>query len=261
MHRLTGFRPQDLLNVMVVGVGGTGSQLISVLVQLHQALLQLGGAGLNVQAFDPGVVSLSNTVRQRYAASDIGASKAITLITRVNYSVGTSWQAHPRILTAADLTREVHVLFSCVDTRQARREIAGLLRSARVHYWIDCGNEAHTGQVLLGQPGCRLSRSRAQPRLKTPAETHRKHLGGNDDDVASCSALESLGRQDLLVNTRVATEAADLLWQLLRYGQTRRVGSYLNLKDGLTVAVPAPVPHPDRRFRSAQPPALIRDPA
>ena len=47
-------------------------------------------------------------------------------------------------------------MITCVDTPKARREVHEVLwgptRMNNVAYWLDCGNLATVGQVVLGQP-------------------------------------------------------------------------------------------------------------
>ena len=81
------------LMVAVVGVGGTGSEIISNLTHLHLALKALGYDGLHVVAFDPDRVSEANVVRQRYALADVGLYKTEVLIHRVNLTYAVRWEA------------------------------------------------------------------------------------------------------------------------------------------------------------------------
>ena len=79
------------LHVAVAGVGGTGSEVISGLINLHHALVAFGYGGIRVSAFDPDTVSPANIVRQRYTQADLGRAKATTLINRVNLASGFDW--------------------------------------------------------------------------------------------------------------------------------------------------------------------------
>src|SRR5450755_1622594 len=88
-----GFLSAKPLMVAVVGVGGTGSELTSKLINLHLALTAKGYGGLNVVAFDPATVSPANIVRQRYTQADIGRPKATVLVNRINFAYSLEWDA------------------------------------------------------------------------------------------------------------------------------------------------------------------------
>ena len=100
MHHHLKFDPFQLIRVHVVGAGGTGSHLVTLLTEVHKGVVALGGKGLDVIVFDPDTVSYANTVRQNYGAQEIGRNKAVTLLTRVNLACGLTWTAVPTLYPA-----------------------------------------------------------------------------------------------------------------------------------------------------------------
>src|ERR1039457_5234490 len=82
-------------SVVLIGCGGTGSQVLSGLARLHLSLIALGHPGLDVHAYDPDTVSNSNVGRQLFAQSDVGLNKASVLVNRLNMYYGLSWKATP----------------------------------------------------------------------------------------------------------------------------------------------------------------------
>ena len=71
-----------------VGAGGTGSQMMVKLVNLHKAMIALGHPhGLRVKVVDPDVVSHANIGRQNFYPGDVGSFKADVLVTRANLSL------------------------------------------------------------------------------------------------------------------------------------------------------------------------------
>lgn len=52
----------------------------------------------------------------------------------------------------------------------------------------------------------------------------------NDNDEPSCSQVEALKKQDLFVNTALAINGGELLWQLLSDGMIEYRGVFLNIK-------------------------------
>jgi len=231
------------LTVAVVGVGGTGSEVVSNLIHLHLGMQALGHGGLHVVAFDPDVVTQANIVRQRYTPADIGRSKSETLINRCNFAYALGWQAVPERFDSGYARRGWDVVISCVDTRKARKQIHGYAHSGfgPFKFWMDCGNDRTTGQVILGTP-----RGKKQPLkngLPCATDIHPELMDTTrrDDTSPSCSAIEALKRQDLMVNKMVATLAVDLLWRLFRDRQIESHGRYFDLERGTTAALPIPV--------------------
>ena len=77
------------IDIVMVGAGGTGSNVFDALVQLHHGLLAVGHpAGLKVTLYDDDVVDLPNIGRQRFVHADLGHNKAVTLINRYNLAYG-----------------------------------------------------------------------------------------------------------------------------------------------------------------------------
>lgn len=215
------------LGVLVVGAGGTGSAVLASLAQIAVALPQLGHPGLDVTVMDDDTVSASNVGRQLFTLADIGRPKAAVLVNRINLAYGLSWSARTCRLTDDEDGREV-VMLGCVDSRKARAVMAR--RHAAKwddNWWIDCGNTASSGQVILG------ARRNNEVDLPSVADLLPEAVDENadvGDDAPSCSMAEALSRQDLLVNRFMADAATNLLWQLLRYGQVDSHGAFIDVR-------------------------------
>lgn len=264
------FQPQSdrVVRLAVVGIGGTGSELLSHLTRLHNAQQARGSGGLHVAAFDPDTVSLANIVRQRYFASDIGRSKAVTLIERINTTCALNWEAQSRRLTKSDLRAGTFdIVISCVDSRRSRNDLRAMLdRTVNIYgeqrpparVWIDCGNTQYSGQVVLGTPGSSTLSARSR-RTAVPC-VHELHPEIVDQcldvlDPPSCSALEALTHQGLMVNAMTATIAVDLLDELLTTGTVVQHARYFDLRNGTLAgrATPgAPSPRPRREGAPAR---------
>lgn len=226
MHAVT-FSAFDPVRVTLIGIGGTGSFLLTHLLRIDQGVRALGGAGLHVQAFDPDAVSQTNLTRQNFAPSDIGRNKAVVLVERCNLYAGLSWDAHPRRVQPKDFQGQ-HLVISCVDSGQSRREIHEAMTQATrpPQYWLDCGNEARTGQVVLGQPGLNKG-------LPTIIEIDPRAMEGEDDDSPSCSAVEALTRQHPFINPEVALRAAQIIGEMLYHGVVSAPAVYVNMQGNL----------------------------
>ena len=65
---------------------------------------------------------------------------------------------------------EVDLVIGCVDTRKARRAIDKWALHSRVLYWLDLGNNASSGQFILGQPKNSANKRKGKCRLPTVTE-------------------------------------------------------------------------------------------
>jgi PRTRC genetic system ThiF family protein len=124
-----------------------------------------------------------------------------------------------------------------VDSRKARREIHLFVtnRSSRVLYWLDLGNNASTGQFILGQPK-NAANEKLKDRLPTVAESYPETIKPKlDDDSPSCSSVEALTRQEPFINQALAFQALGLLAQMLLHGSSGYRGGFCNLATGCVV--------------------------
>ena len=231
VHKLN--RSRSMYRMAVIGCGGTGSALIGGLPLLHQALIATGHPGLQVVVADGDRISASNCVRQPFSESEIGLYKSTVLVNRLNLFWGLHWQASTEYVTRTT-EGKVDILISCVDTRSARFEIirSPLLKSCA--YWLDLGNTSDGGQFVLGQP--RNSRNRrTRHRLPTVVELFPEIADASldkDDHLPSCSAIEALERQEPFINQVLAYQALAMLARLLRHGEIRCQGGFVDLKTG-----------------------------
>jgi PRTRC genetic system ThiF family protein len=104
-----------------------------------------------------------------------------------------------------------------------------------VSYWLDLGNNAESGQFILGEPLNERNR-RAKLRLRSAPELFPEIVDLNlaNDGEPSCSAVEALERQEPFVNSTLAQHALALLARLFRYGEISYHGGFINLATGVT---------------------------
>jgi PRTRC genetic system ThiF family protein len=223
---------KNKVRVLVVGCGGNGSAIAAGLPYLHQALLAYGHPdGLQVTLLDADVISPTNCVRQPFSRSEIGLYKSVVLANRLNLFWGLDWQGIPEHLDTKRGLDGVDIVIGCVDTRKARAAIARCAEDwSEVDYWLDLGNNAESGQFVLGEPLNRRNR-RHRVRLRTVSELFPEVIRGelDGDGVPSCSAAEALDRQEPFVNPTLASHALALLTRLFRYGTVFYHGRFVSL--------------------------------
>ena len=244
-HRIHPELLERQVRVLVVGCGGTGSAVIAGLPYLHQSLVARGHpGGLHVTVMDGDMISPANCVRQPFARSEIGLNKAIVLVNRLNLFWGLKWEAVPvhlgqgtyisRGYSGDDL--RAHIVVGCVDTRAARAAIRDAVGNwSTISHWLDLGNNADRGQFMLGEPLNERNR-RSRLRLRFAVELYPEIGDPSLDNGGepSCSAVESLERQEPFVNSTLAQHALALPARLFRYGEISYHGGFVNLATGAT---------------------------
>lgn len=231
--------PTHPVTVNLIGVGGTGSQVLTALARIDHALFKLGHPGLYVSVYDPDIVTESNIGRQLFSRSDLELNKAVVLVTRLNRFFGTSWEAVPEKF---DYHR-ANITITCVDNVKSRIEfhqksisdnLKDLDMQHRPIYWLDFGNMQNTGQVILGtldeveQP--KLNELETVSYLPTITTKYDLSQVKDEDSGPSCSLAEALSKQDLFINSTLAQLGSALLWKLLSTGSIDYRGAFLNLE-------------------------------
>jgi PRTRC genetic system ThiF family protein len=189
---------------------------------------------------DPETVSETNCVRQPFCRTEIGFPKAIVLAHRINLFWGLNWQGMQAQIQQIAKNAEADLVIGCVDTRKARRAIEKWALHSRVLYWLDLGNNASSGQFVLGQPNNKANKRKGKGRLLTVTELFPEIAASStkEDDQPSCSAAVALTRQEPFINQNLAYQALGMLAQLLRHGSLFYQGGFCNLATGQLVPLP-----------------------
>lgn len=205
------------LKVTVIGAGGNGSFLIEELISIDTCLRMLDPlCGLDVTVYDRGIVSYANLVRQKFFPTQVGTNKAEACIFNANNLHGKSWKYVadnfvPDEWCGGEDYKSCDVLISCLD-RPSTRYAISKMRLSRPILWLDLGTNNRAGQIVLGE----LGSGRKLPNICDLYD----YSGLSDEDalIKSCSAQESIARQDIGVNAMCARYGAQILSNLLRYG-------------------------------------------
>lgn len=243
--------PTNPIRVIVIGAGGTGSKLMTALMETNQSLLDLDHPGLDVHLWDDDIITPANVGRQRFAESEKGLYKSQAIVNRLNRWSGTNWKAVTKKFEK-DLNGKIpdnslaSIYISCTDTSASRFDIAEILHKLSmsygnhrdtVKYWLDLGNTKFTGQGILSTVGKIEQPTSKKFKTFDSLPSIIKEYGTalktseQQDDTPSCSLAESLLKQDLFINSTIAQLGASLLWNLLKTGMTEYRGFFFNLQN------------------------------
>lgn len=239
--------PQHPVTVNLIGVGGTGSQVLTNLARLDVTLRALNHPGLFVTVYDPDIVTEANIGRQLFSFSDLGLNKAQCLVTRLNHFFGNDWRAVPRIYPASvqNATDDdiANITVTCTDNIKSRLDMWKILKAVPDRdyrnyksplYWLDFGNTQTSGQVVLGTVPEKIKQPKSRQyktvgSLKVITRYVRYARVKETDSGPSCSLAEALEKQDLFINSTLAQLGCNLLWEMFRHGMIEHHGLYLNL--------------------------------
>jgi PRTRC genetic system ThiF family protein len=249
-------RVWETLTIVLVGCGGTGSWLAPSIARVAYQLGQAGKA-VGLVFVDPDTVEAANVPRQNFCEAEIGCNKAQALALRYGMAWGLDIAAvgrpYPPAHSPAPHHDELMVLVGCVDNAAARRSIAEVVgkhnklnanvgRSAPCTWWLDCGNAAQSGQVLLGSASDlgalghafdipSVCQALPSPAMQSPdlLEPLPEELA---DNAMSCAQIAAANAQSLMVNQAVAAVAADYLLRLVVTRDLRKFATYIDLPSG-----------------------------
>ncbi|MBD0788228.1 PRTRC system ThiF family protein [Vibrio sp. Y2-5] len=228
------YLPSHLINrsvtVALIGAGGTGSFLAAELVTLkHVMEIFSPESSLNVTVFDGGVVTEANCIRQNFYKSQIGMNKAAATAWTTNNLHGCNFQAIERNATADELSN-FDLIITCVDIPSIRYQIHQKTKNKyRNIIWLDTGNNDTAGQIILGELA---NGTNSEKLLPTVCDLYDfSEQSDEQGNKKSCSAMESLSKQNLGVNATSARHAAQLLTNLFTKGYIEYHGTYFNTED------------------------------
>ncbi|WP_126652175.1 PRTRC system ThiF family protein [Chryseobacterium aureum] len=240
--------PTNPVSVNLIGAGGTGSKVLTSLIEMNHSLIELGHAGLQVSLWDDDVITGANLGRQRFAECETGLYKSVALINRANRWSGTNWKAQTVKFSKDNFMRLEErsvVTITCVDNVRTRFDVGEILNKKSDYgnynnepkYWLDFGNSKDTGQVLLStvgdikQPNSEKYETVSNLPYVTEEFGELLKQSEYEDDMPSCSLAQALEKQDLYINSALAQMGSSLLWGLFRNGLTENRGFFLNLKN------------------------------
>ena len=155
--------------IFIFGCGGTGSRVIPLLAQFVKSCPWVVNPELHIFDFDE--VEPKNLLRQNFIQSDVGKNKAVVLANRYSKAFNINITPYTTKLAYGSSNSKVTSVFEsindiiykdnrenclfimCVDTPDARREIAKVILiltdGHSSNLVIDAGNENDFGQVTV----------------------------------------------------------------------------------------------------------------
>ncbi len=239
------------VELVLVGCGGTGSWLAPALSQLLLTLRQMDMQA-SATFMDPDIVEEKNVLRQNFSYAEIGRYKAVSLAGRYGMAWGLAIRAQVAQFSMERIPSYEHdkisILIGCIDNAAGRRELARAIERNGTSplprlWWLDCGNRARSGQVLLGSTASREALQQAFPTpaaricrvLPSPAWQSPRLLQPLPEEIKgeklSCAEMAWLNHQSATINRRIAAEAADYLLLLLT-GQLKRFATFIAMDAG-----------------------------
>ena len=233
--------------ITVVGCGGTGGFVAEGLCRLFQ------GREATIVLVDHDRVEPHNLLRQNFTPEDVGRFKSQALAERLarafNRTIGFS--VHPfredeggpygRQFTGLPAYGDSLVI-GCADNAAARRAMADSLPGDPRRWWIDAGNDADWGQVLVGNLAD--PRDRQQPAFiddtcyLAPAPTLQRPdlltaVSTRPPDL-DCAAALDLTDQDPTINQTMAALVLQIVRRMVA-GTCPFMGLYLDMEQGTVV--------------------------
>ena len=231
-------------NIMVVGLGGTGSALALALAGLAYHARQKG-VGVKLTFVDHDLIEPQNVGRQQFCPAEASGNiaKATSLALRLNAAYGLDITAWP-IRFQASLASEwfshqrqtANLLIGCVDTHIGRQEMAKAVTYYHSGCWsLDCGNAYSNGQILIGNTTqlnaihfdrLGLCTGFPSPYLQEPTLLEPEE---EVDATLSCADLTLRDEQSLMINRLTAAIAAQYVTDFVLQRQVPQLGTFFNL--------------------------------
>jgi len=232
----------QVTTITIVGCGGTGAAVARLVARTVYDMREARMHTPQVVLIDPDIVEITNTGRQMYTQGDLGQPKAQVLMRRFNLALGLSMTA---ICEPVDAERHFerwgNLIVGCVDNHLARRELAKVSGAT----WIDSGNHARAGQVVIGNSGDR--------------DLVLRHLDGRDGKIGhlphagllfpallepeaepapqprqSCAELVAARSQELTINDWMSVAIAQYIYKLLHRQPITSFATFIS-SDGMSV--------------------------
>ncbi|MEH6454727.1 MAG: PRTRC system ThiF family protein [Cocleimonas sp.] len=234
------FIPQKLINnpinILLIGAGGSGSQIATELFQMDSLLRQISEQSvyINLTLIDGDTVSIFNVGRQAFYMGDVGSYKAEVLVSRFNNFGGTHWKSINEYCDPQKMTfHDYDIVITAVDKAEFRIKLGEKFNNNQYRsdlLWLDVGNGKSDGQIILGNAYRNLSSNGIRlPNVYDLYSEMLKDVDDDSEDIPSCSTEMALKKQDFGANRAVSAQATQLIWQLVRYAKISHHGAFVDV--------------------------------
>lgn len=225
------------INFNVIGIGATGAEFCRRLAQICQ-ILKTMNIDTSVTLWDGDRVEENNIGKQIFSIHDIGVNKAEVMAYRINSFYGFKWSHTPEFWNPSLLMDKgafystCQIICGAVDSWETRVKLNKYFRN-KIGYYLDMGNDRFTGQAILGVGTDIIPKGPKDNVTILPSVTEifKDHVSKKTDEEPSCSVLESIHRQDLMINPMIANLGANIIWNLLFRKVILTHGYFLNIND------------------------------
>lgn len=232
----SSFNDGTPVSVAIVGLGGSGGEMLENLVRINQVLKELGGGGFDISLYDGDTVSHSNIGRTKFTVADVGMYKVDVLATKYNLYYGLDIKAFPVNFKVTDkVVGEYDLIITCTDSASFRCELGKFSEELRDGYdtehtyWLDMGNTDYLGQYVLGYIGLDFEENNFIPNIYDLYKKELEKAITTEVDKPTCSLIEAIEIQSLMINKAVALHSSSLLFQWFRTGAISTHGGFIDL--------------------------------
>lgn len=234
------------INIIVVGIGGTGSHLAHKLAKISLAFQELQRPLFRVLLIDDGEVRNTTHFRGSFSPFMIDGMKAIETAEYILrfYGLDNFDYLQERIsetTTFYDLgitSNQCVIFITCTDTISSRKLLRNILAPYKIEhpnvYWMDIGNDKDFGQIILGtqskitQPA--IAGVKTKSKLPLFHTFFDDYFNRKDNNRQSCNFFETTSSQELFINDIMASHAAYMLYDfLINYNLTYQ-GMFINME-------------------------------
>ena len=211
----------DSASIYLVGCGGTGGFIAPLLDKLVYRMNRQKNVSLTY--IDHDRVEEKNLLRQRFEKQDISNYKSIVLALKAISKVTVSIEEFKDFADKVDIVSRntILIVIGAVDTAEGRRQIAHYVERRGKYnnrvFWIDCGNTAKTGQVILGNSSEIRADAIGYSSVPWPSIQEPDLLIDDDSETTEvaqgCAEMED--QQHFILNSLTATYCVAMLEELL----------------------------------------------
>ena len=158
-------------------------------------------------------------------------------MSRFNAFGTVNWTSHNVVFEHYDKHYAPVIIIGCVDSVTGRQAMHNVMNEQQDALYIDCGNDATSGNVIMGM-NAYINDTRCY--IPSVVDLYKEQFSTHQPRPSdSCSAEEAINKQEFGVNDAAAQHAIQMLWQLLRHGKIAHQGISYDLQSGYSVPIEA----------------------